>query len=708
MRVIHKKLSLNEFRSRTDSIVPVIMDAWTVTDPCGIVSAPYSSYTDALDAAFGMNLNEASISYSAISGTVHDKAQYNYCNYGMIPLTISGDTVISFHTLNEMYLNGELSSEYGALFSGGTLPDGIAYAIPEMSIDLMLTTSIDDLGQMSIISEDYQEGVDYGMVANTEGGSTMGYNSYSGTGAVVNMVYTYEPADTLSNEIKYYGLDTYILNDPKQDKASHVDDEIGYIVSGDGWSSYTDRYVGEIANRLYDESVESSYTTQMHEFSTCCGDDECCGYVYSPISRKIENICPIPESATTMPIDIVSGDIFVIDDVIYPVNSGTVVVTCDGVPIHHPIMKEGDIEYFIHYGKRYMIPSSTGTIGCDGCSYSASTEARYIIYNSKIKYADGDSIILSSVTDSTIYVYHMLNGYFDVDGDRLYIEGDNVVTLRRVGDTKNNVVEFVVEPFSSETYVIDINSKTVTYDFEPTSATVVSGYCGSKLQLLRRTEITVDELGNELPGYFDNSGSTYNNPYMWCELDPLYMIGNVSELMATGEENHYIGNIISDINKSDDVWEITYYLGADIEYNESSGFTYNSGGVMYVDTINVEYSAVTDYYMADGSSFPVYYTKFGTNLQSIHNDDYDSDINMNMAYFEYTPECYSERRDYMVAPVYRNEFDLTTSLPQNIEGDIYIDRGISSAFERHLKLQEIRSMTSLENYGNAWFKINDF
>jgi hypothetical protein len=43
-----------------------------------------------------------------------------------------------------------------------------------------------------------------------------------------------------------------------------------------------------------------------------------------------------------------------------------------------------------------------------------------------------------------------------------------------------------------------------------------------------------------------------------------------------------------------------------------------------------------------------------------------------------------------------------------VEADIYIDRGINAAFEKHLKLQEFRTMEALENYGNGWFKINEY
>ena len=60
----------------------------------------------------------------------------------------------------------------------------------------------------------------------------------------------------------------------------------------------------------------------------------------------------------------------------------------------------------------------------------------------------------------------------------------------------------------------------------------------------------------------------------------------------------------------------------------------------------------------------------------------------------------------IAAPLFRSEFNLASSLPQNIEADIYIDRGISAAYEKLLKIQEVRSVEALENYGNSWFKIN--
>jgi hypothetical protein len=42
---------------------------------------------------------------------------------------------------------------------------------------------------------------------------------------------------------------------------------------------------------------------------------------------------------------------------------------------------------------------------------------------------------------------------------------------------------------------------------------------------------------------------------------------------------------------------------------------------------------------------------------------------------------------------------------EKIDSDIYIDRGINAAFEKHLKLGEVTNLESLLQYGSNFFKI---
>jgi hypothetical protein len=60
-----------------------------------------------------------------------------------------------------------------------------------------------------------------------------------------------------------------------------------------------------------------------------------------------------------------------------------------------------------------------------------------------------------------------------------------------------------------------------------------------------------------------------------------------------------------------------------------------------------------------------------------------------------------------VFPVFRQEYMLGSSIMQNIDADIYIDRGINAALDKHIKLGEVTSMEALENNSNGYFKMMD-
>jgi hypothetical protein len=66
-----------------------------------------------------------------------------------------------------------------------------------------------------------------------------------------------------------------------------------------------------------------------------------------------------------------------------------------------------------------------------------------------------------------------------------------------------------------------------------------------------------------------------------------------------------------------------------------------------------------------------------------------------------------EHNGMQVLPVFREEYRFGISSMENVDSDIYIDRGINAAFEKHLKLGEVTSLEALEQYGNRYFKIMD-
>ena len=69
---------------------------------------------------------------------------------------------------------------------------------------------------------------------------------------------------------------------------------------------------------------------------------------------------------------------------------------------------------------------------------------------------------------------------------------------------------------------------------------------------------------------------------------------------------------------------------------------------------------------------------------------------------------FNYRNDLEVFPTFRRDYQVGISVPQNVNSDIYIDRGIHKAFDRHIRLQEINAMEALENYGNDIFKLTEY
>ena len=44
--------------------------------------------------------------------------------------------------------------------------------------------------------------------------------------------------------------------------------------------------------------------------------------------------------------------------------------------------------------------------------------------------------------------------------------------------------------------------------------------------------------------------------------------------------------------------------------------------------------------------------------------------------------------------------------PPEVQSDVYIDRGITTVMDRHLKMSEITNLAQLTRYGNGYYKMN--
>ena len=189
--------------------------------------------------------------------------------------------------------------------------------------------------------------------------------------------------------------------------------------------------------------------------------------------------------------------------------------------------------------------------------------------------------------------------------------------------------------------------------------------------------------------------------------------------------------------------DVTYYIGATLRRKNGENYNLcyedqiNNYGVEYVETVqfvkeNREYylrkpqninnvipSRVNDV-SGHSISYPIYVYKMEQLLEHVYDSQYDSSYEVPMANFRldiniFSGNCdtfsqkYSEdmakHNDLQVFPTFIEEYRFGVSVIENVDSDIYIDRGINAAFEKHLKLGEVTSLEALEQYGNGYFKI---
>lgn len=217
--------------------------------------------------------------------------------------------------------------------------------------------------------------------------------------------------------------------------------------------------------------------------------------------------------------------------------------------------------------------------------------------------------------------------------------------------------------------------------------------------------------------------------------------GQYSSLDAIKESTQLKESVESTIVVLDDIrCDITYYIGAtlsrkkDEKYKLAEGYNH---GVKYTETVKFV-KTPTKYYLRVPSKkvlpirklipmnnnlyIPIYTYKLEQDKTRIDSHLYESRYDVALADFEaIIPlmtlnngnvknefddwEDMAKRNNMEVFPVFREEYKLGISTIEKIDSDIYIDRGVSASFEKHLKLGEVYSLEALEQFGNGYFKI---
>lgn len=643
------------------------------------------------------------------------------------------------------------------------------------SIPILLTTSIDDLGEMTIFSSKWKGGVDYSNQLSSSGGT------------VIDRPYD---VDKDGNVTTYNN--TYVINGKK--KGYKQDEEfLENAFNPSDWSDYTDYYINE-----HDD-----------EFKVSGGNITT--YAFSPVNDRViynqeyeDEIIPYVKDEFV----IVNGEYVKVIHGYYvepKISDGTIADVNLNSGKKIPVIQNGSLKYAEINGKKYYAVKE----GNEEYIYftniqkyhdngSKVKEGSYIIYNNNLYLLDNWYYSINSENETLVtnsggasikikndngdeVLHNVLKGYFKYNGVAYYITNDNKVATEKLY-TKSfsdwRILIFIPEELDNDTLnilrweyaIVNGDNVIIRHLLDVKEANVITGYSESKLELLRRKKINTDELGNELPGYLDlktdSGGTHYNTPYDQCTLDILYKAGEVSELSLQkilnnstklyngnylesikfyhlGENNEKIDEEIISAGTEDSrqvlklyekdgkyyrpeellYCDITYYINATLQYDNSrKSYVLSSGrhkGVKYVDT-SIVTKTVGDFYMSDGTSFSFNYYELKNVMSAEKLDDF-KDVQLTpMSYFEmeimntpkkdgiFSTDYWEEYNGMISAPVFRTEYNLWSSTPQNIESNIYIDRGINAAFERHLKLQEIHTVEALENYGNSYFKINEY
>lgn len=362
-------------------------------------------------------------------------------------------------------------------------------------------------------------------------------------------------------------------------------------------------------------------------------------------------------------------------------------------------------------------------------------------YIAGVRYKPGDVVIYEN------NAYYLDNGGITLGGSKL-----NSQTGKYEFDTDHWVLYDTME--GAQTWYANYYTDQYYDEFHSndSSERILTGYTVSSLRSLKRENKLEDVFGNEMPGWYEQgSGDTIPYPSEGETLDIEYEIGNVANTSYISGST-YNGDILYAIhfyyndangNRIDDT--LTKY-----EYDETTGEkTYNSPlqAIMKCESLKDSYKEAQGLLMCDfiyyvstyidlsedipkilnksigikmidtckleqknclfctdfANYYNLKYYEIQYNEKTIHSQDQNRDAIVEISEFTLLPGEY--KKNVQNIPIFRDDSELGMSYPQRTESNIYIDRGYATAIDKHLKLGEVTSLETLENYGNGAFNL---
>ena len=700
---------------------------------------------------------------------------------------------------------------------------------PTIIEPISIYTYLDDFGEFSIFSKEYELGIDYRTVETTNGetATTVHYdggNAHSGT--VVTME---DGSSQILTSGSGFSFIPCFMEKVKDDGA---------------WKSYTERYVEENEDDFKVNVKYFTYDINNVRYTTSAEtESEAMVLLEERMAKK------------------------------YPI------IEINGYLIGGTLYERKEIEYAIYYdennkymdGKKYVVMrdniTNTPYVYINGNKvYAEFYQSDNVFYFTYFKKRDAkiNKNIFDISNYQTFERFGKTNGmyYIDYDGAVITVEeldqngkllNGNIV-IRVIGYTANedgttiyvtDAGRVITENLEELDYVIEDGIIIEKYAYPITLYPVneITGKTVSKLIGLMSYNMLVDDIGNRIDGIFSTDGKFVSSkPIEGSIIEPLYHVGNtanISRFKLTEDElydvdgnkkniNHFVGNIITRmkfyykdtngepvdetvvdvvlngseiefknykgemygdvtsvdsltrtsltaIKKSTDIKEtiendefndcdklykengdeivrdkqyfclsfmenifcdVTYNIGATLSRVENKNFILAEDmdhGVEYTETVRFV-KENREYYLkkpkkldllapfkrnkpeSHSISYPIFVYKMVQDETVVEYSQYGTDYSVPMANFKFNilTDWKAEKKEDMtqfnnteVYPTFREEYRLGSSVIENIDTDIYIERGINAAYERHLKLGEVVSLENLERYGNGYFKMQD-
>lgn len=336
---------------------------------------------------------------------------------------------------------------------------------------------------------------------------------------------------------------------------------------------------------------------------------------------------------------------------------------------------------------------------------------------------NGKEIILKKQDNEIVKYYLPLayyNGYYSSNDKEFYFDdgeynkdGDFVVSFNHWEQIFDS--NYIVEKFKP----IDNKSETTIIQMD------------SKLQTLKAFKRNIDDNDNELPGLFEFE--IEDNKYNYDYLSPLFKTDYAINIAEIDEDDKtiYIGDVIYSIiytlpnDETGDYKTVIdqgvgtkgkvifkYVIGGKLSKDTYNHLTYekeesNTSGIRFEETYNYTVKQLDSIKVDGGAYSPKYIDiDFDSEYTTVYNTDLDNaPRKVIISNIEYQKNTLYDNKEYIYSPLIKEEYKMGINTPTLTDADIYIDRGINAAFEKHFILGEINTYQDMEKYKNDYFNF---